>query len=231
MPRLLLVEDDQNIAQPLIFGLQREKFEVFHATTGPAGIAMARQYHPDVILLDIMLPEMDGYEVCRVLRKESNVPILMITARGHELERVMGLEVGADDYIVKPFSFRELVARVRALLRRVELDRQEAPSSDLLVIGEIVLDRGARLVTRAGQPVELSRREFELLQVLMEHAGQALSRQELLDIVWGEGWIGTPRTLDVHIRWLREKLEKDPANPRYIETVHGYGYRFNRSEE
>jgi DNA-binding response OmpR family regulator len=231
MPRLLLVEDDQNIAQPLIFGLQKENFEVFHATTGPAGIVMARQYHPDMILLDIMLPEMDGYEVCRVLRKESNVPILMITARGQELERVMGLEVGADDYIVKPFSFRELVARVRALLRRVELDRQEAPPSDRLVIGEIALDRGARLVTRAGQPLELSRREFELLQVLMEHAGQALSRQELLDIVWGEDWIGTPRTLDVHIRWLREKLEKDPANPRYIETVHGYGYRFNRLEE
>lgn len=230
MLRLLLIEDDENIAQPLLFGLKKEGFDVFHATTGPAGLTMARQYRPDVILLDVMLPEMDGYEVCRLLRKESGVPILMITARSQELERVMGLEVGADDYIVKPFSFRELVARVRAMLRRVEIDREGMPLSDRLVIGEIALDRSARQVTRAGRPVELSRREFELLQVLMEHAGQALSRQELLDAVWGEDWIGTPRTLDVHIRWLREKLEENPTEPRYIETIHGFGYRFNRLE-
>lgn len=231
MPRILLIEDDENIAQPLLFGLQKEGFEVFHATTGPAGLALARQYYPDAILLDVMLPEMDGYTVCRTLRQESNVPILMLTARGQELERVMGLEVGADDYIVKPFSFRELVARLRAMLRRVELDRQGGPPPDRLTIGEITLDRTARQVTRAGHPIELSRREFELLKTLMEHAGQALSRQDLLDAVWGEEWIGTPRTLDVHIRWLREKIEDDPANPRYIETVHGYGYRFNRLEE
>lgn len=230
MRRLLLVEDDENIAQPLLFGLKKEGFEVFHAKTGPAGLVMARQYRPDVILLDVMLPEMDGYTVCRILRQESAVPILMITARGQELERVMGLEVGADDYIVKPFSFRELVARIQAMLRRVEIDRQGLPHTDYLAIGEIVLDRSARQVTRNGKPVELSRREFELLQILMEHAGQALSRQELLDAVWGEDWVGTPRTLDVHIRWLREKLEADPANPRYIETVHGFGYRFNRLE-
>lgn len=230
MPRLLLIEDDENIAQPLLFGLKKEGFEVFHASTGPAGLALARQYRPDLILLDVMLPEMDGYAVCRVLRQESSVPILMITARGQELERVMGLEVGADDYIVKPFSFRELVARIRAMLRRVEIDRQGLPHADYLAIGEIVLDRTARQVTRNGWPVELSRREFELLQILMEHAGQALSRQELLDAVWGEDWVGTPRTLDVHIRWLREKLEADPSNPRYIETVHGFGYRFNRLE-
>lgn len=231
MKRILVVEDDENIAKPLLFGLQREGFEVFHATTGPAGIAMTRQYRPDVILLDVMLPEIDGYTVCRIIRQESNVPILIITARGQELERVMGLEVGADDYIVKPFSFRELVARIRALLRRVEIDRQGLPQTPQLTIAEIALDPVARQVTRAGRPVELSRREFELLQYLMEHAGQAISRQELLDKIWGESWIGNPRTLDVHIRWLREKLEEDPANPKYLETVHGFGYRFNRVEE
>ncbi len=229
--RILLIEDDQSIAEPLIFGLEKEGFVVVHALDGQEGLRLARSLSPDVVLLDVMLPGMDGYEICRRLRQESTVPVLMVTARGQEMERVMGLEVGADDYIVKPFSFQELLARVRALLRRVALDRQGRAGTEAIVVDGIRLDRLARRVTRDGQAVELSRREFDLLCVLMTNVGQALSRQELFDRVWGEAWVGTPRTLDVHIRWLREKLEPDPSNPRYIETVYGFGYRFVQPEK
>jgi DNA-binding response OmpR family regulator len=224
---ILLIEDDESIAEPLIFGLESEGYQVLHAADGEEGLRLARTRSPAVILLDVMLPGVDGFTVCRTLRRESAVPILMLTARGQEMERVMGLELGADDYIVKPFSFRELLARVRAILRRRKLDRGEVPSpADRLTIGEIVLDRMARQVWRAGRPLELTQREFDLLRVLMEHAGQALHRQELLGQVWGEDWIGDSHTLDVHIRWLREKIEDDPSAPRYIQTVRGYGYRF-----
>lgn len=224
---ILLVEDDEIIAEPLIFGLQDEGFRVFHATDGRQGLELARAKQPALILLDVMLPGMDGFAVCRALRRESAVPIIMLTARGQELDRVMGLELGADDYIVKPFSFRELLARVRALLRRRELDLgSAAPSSDRIGVGDILLDRTARQVWRAGQLIELRQREFDLLCALMEHTGQALQRHELLDKVWGENWIGDPRTLDVHIRWLREKVEDNPSAPRYIRTIRGYGYRF-----
>ncbi len=224
---ILLIEDDEIIAEPLIFGLQDEGFRVIHATDGRRGLELARTENPSLILLDIMLPDIDGFTVCRMLRRESVVPIIMLTARGQELDRVMGLEIGADDYIVKPFSFRELLARVRATLRRWALDRGEAPpSSDRITVGEIVLDRTARQAWRSGQPIQLRHREFDLLNVLMEHTGQAIARHELLDRVWGEDWIGDPRTLDVHIRWLREKVEDDPSAPRYIQTVRGFGYRF-----
>lgn len=222
---ILLIEDDESIAEPLIFGLESEGFRVLHATDGHQGLHLSRTESPAVILLDVMLPDVDGFTVCRTLRRELATPILMLTARGQEMDRVMGLELGADDYIVKPFSFRELLARVRAVLRRRQLDRDEAPA-DRLVIGEIVLDRTARQVWRAGRPLNLTQREFDLLCALMEHAGQALHRHDLLDRVWGEDWIGDPRTLDVHIRWLREKIEDDPSAPRYIQTVRGYGYRF-----
>lgn len=224
---ILLIEDDESIAEPLIFGLESEGYHVLHAADGREGLLLARTRSPAVILLDVMLPDVDGFTVCQALRQESTVPILMLTARGQELERVMGLELGADDYIVKPFSFRELLARVRAILRRRQLDQGEAPlPADQLAIGEIVLDCKARRVWRAGRLIELTQREFDLLCVLMKHAGQALRRQELLDQVWGENWIGDPRTLDVHIHWLREQLEDDPSAPRYIQTVRGYGYRF-----
>ncbi len=223
---ILVVEDDPHIAEPLIFGLEEEGFRVLHAVNGRQGIEMARAERPDLVLLDVILPDVSGFVVCRTLRRESPVPIIMLTARGQEMDRVMGLELGADDYVVKPFSFRELVARVRATLRRRELDRGEAPqAADRIVVGEITLDRIARQVWRSGRPIELRHREFDLLQTLMEHAGQAISRQELLDRVWGPNWIGDSRTLDVHIRWLREKLEDDPSSPRYIQTVRGYGYR------
>lgn len=229
---LLLVEDDESIAEPLRFGLQGEGFAVSHAKTGKQGLDLARAEKPDVVLLDVMLPEMDGFTVVRTLRAESSVPVLMLTARGQEMDRVMGLELGADDYLVKPFSFRELVARVRALLRRRELERgATAAPNERLVCDDLVLDRTARRVTRRGKTVELTTREFNLLVALMEHAGQAQARQELLDRVWGEEWIGDPRTLDVHIRWLREKIEDDPSAPAFIETVRGFGYRFAAPDE
>jgi len=223
---LLLIEDDEVIAEPLIFGLQDAGFRVLHSTDGKEGITLARSASPDLILLDVMLPGMDGFSVCRVLRRESTIPILMLTARGQEMDRVMGLELGADDYIVKPFSFRELLARVRATLRRRDLDRGTKDQHTRLTVRYLVLDQTARQVWHKGQLLELTQREFDLLQVLMSHIGKAISRQDLLDRVWGENWIGDVRTLDVHIRWLREKVEDDPSTPHYIETVRGYGYRF-----
>lgn len=227
LPHLLLVEDDEQIAEPLRFGLEIEGFQVSHAITGTQGLEFARSRHPDLVLLDVMMPDLDGFSVVRTLRAESAVPVIMLTARGQELDRVMGLELGADDYLVKPFSFRELVARVRALLRRQEMARGgHSPAQELLVSKELVLDKTARRLMRAGVQVSLTSREFELLTALMERAGQAQARQELLDRVWGEDWIGDTRTLDVHIRWLREKIEDDPAAPQYITTVRGYGYRF-----
>jgi DNA-binding response OmpR family regulator len=223
---ILVVEDDDEIAEPLVFGLTGEGFQVLHASDGAQALELARTAQPDLVLLDIMLPGLDGYGLCRALRAESAVPIIMLTARGQELDRVMGLELGADDYVVKPFSFRELVARVRAVQRRQALERGEAGSGgDRLTVGEIALDRAARLVWRSGQSVDLAQREFNLLAALMERTGQAVARQVLLDLAWGEGWVGDTRTLDVHIRWLREKLETDPSRPRYIQTVRGYGYR------
>jgi DNA-binding response OmpR family regulator len=223
---LLVIEDDDAIAEPLVFGLQNEGYHVLRAADGESGLAMALNGHPDAVLLDVMLPGRDGFSVCRALRADSAVPILMLTARGQELERVMGLELGADDYIVKPFSFRELLARVRAVLRRRQIDRGESISPGTrLVSGRIAADPGARSAWRDNRILELTSREFELLLALLERAGLAQSRQALLDRAWGESWIGDPRTLDVHIRWLREKIEDDPSAPRIIQTVRGYGYR------
>ncbi len=223
---ILLVEDDESIAEPLVFGLQAEGFRVLHASDGKEGLKLSRTEKPAVVLLDVLLPEIDGFTLCQTMRQESAVPILMLTARGEEMDRVMGLELGADDYIVKPFSFRELLARLRAVLRRRDLERGEVSrADDRLAAGSIVLDRTARQVWRSGDPVELRQREFDLLHALMERAGKAVRRSELLRKVWGADWVGQPHTLDVHIRWLREKLEEDPSEPRYIQTIRGYGYR------
>ncbi|MDR5709427.1 MAG: response regulator transcription factor [Armatimonadota bacterium] len=226
-PRILLVEDDPDLAEPLQEGLSQQGFRTVHARSGREALDALGREMVDVVVLDVMLPDVDGFSLCREIRGQSDVPVLMLTARGHELDRVTGLEVGADDYVTKPFSLRELVARLRAILRRRELDRGAAPRpTDHLVVGEITLDRLARRVWRSGRPLELRPREYRLLEVLMSEAGRALSRQELLDRVWGPDWVGDPRTLDVHVRWLREKLEPDPSRPRYIHTVRGYGYRF-----
>ncbi len=227
---ILLIEDDPMIAEPLLFGLESEGFRVLHASDGKEGLQLARSATPDLILLDVMLPGMDGFQVLRHLRQDSAVPILMLTAREQEMDRVMGLESGADDYIVKPFSFRELLARVRANLRRVKMSHAVAPPQQIN-IGPISLDVAAHLVKRHGKPVDLTEKEFALLEALMSRAGQAVHRHQLLDLVWGEDWIGNPRTLDVHIRWLREKLEDDPSTPKLIHTVRGYGYRFVAPDE
>jgi DNA-binding response OmpR family regulator len=223
---ILLIEDNVSSAVPLTIGLQDQGFRAFHATDGRQGLEYVRAARPDLILLDAMLPQMDSFAVCRTLRRESVVPIILLSACGHETNRVKSLEVGADDYVVKPFSFQELVARMRALLGSRGLDfRQTFPLSDRIVVGDIVLDRVTRQVWRDGRLVEMSPREYDLLCVLMENAGKAVSRQDLLDQVWGEGWIGDRHTLNVHICWLRAKLEDDPSAPRYIRTVRGYGHR------
>ncbi|MFN4294783.1 MAG: response regulator transcription factor [Thermoflexales bacterium] len=227
-PTILVVEDDPSIAEPLEYGLRQEGFEVAPARTGKQALTVLAERSVDMVLLDVMLPDLSGYEVCRRIRASSNVLIIMLTARGQELEKVMGLESGADDYVVKPFSFRELLARIRALLRRRQLDAGAPAADAVLQIGAVALDRNTRRVTRRGEPVNLSPREFALLSYLMEHAGRAVSRQELADAVWGENWVGTPRTVDVHVRWLREKLEDDPSHPSLIETVYGFGYLIRR---
>ncbi|RME44190.1 MAG: DNA-binding response regulator [Chloroflexi bacterium] len=222
---ILLVEDEVGTAVPLVLGLQDRGFRVLHATDGHWGLKLARAAQPDLVLLDVVLPRMDGFSVCRALRRTSSVPILMLTERNQD--RVKGLEIGADGYIAKPISFQELLARVRAILRRRELNDDRAfPSGDRIVVGDIVLDRAARKVWRGGRPIRLRQREFDLLCALMENAGKAVPRQELMGRVWGEDWVGDTRTLDVHIRWLREKVENDPSAPRYIQTIRGYGHRF-----
>ncbi len=228
LPTILLIEDDENIAEPLTFGLQKEGMRVVVAANGTLGLDLARHAHPDLILLDVMLPDLDGFTICRTVRNESDTPILMLTARGQEMDRVMGLELGADDYIVKPFNFRELVARIHATLRRRDIDRNVAAPvpSPHLTIGELTLDRAAHQVWRGKQLVELTPREFGLLAALMTHVGEAIARHDLLDQVWGKDWVGDPRTLDVHIRGLREKLGEDATATGYIETVRSYGYRF-----
>ncbi|NOZ49026.1 MAG: response regulator transcription factor [Chloroflexi bacterium] len=229
--KLLIVEDDLRIAEPLIFGLEEEGFVVLHASDGHQGLALVREQDPDLVLLDVMLPGMDGFQLLRHLRRESAVPIIMVTARDQEMDRVMGLETGADDYIAKPFSFRELLARVRATLRRVQIERQLQPEPQSIEIGGVALDLKAHLVRKNAHLIDLTEKEFALLEALMTRAGQVVHRHMLLDLVWGENWIGNPRTLDVHIRWLREKLEADPSHPRLILTVRGYGYHFASTDE
>ena len=232
-PTILLVEDDAMIAEPLLFGLKAEGYQVQYADNGPEGLNLARTTAPDLILLDVMLPGMDGFQVLRQLRRQSATPVIMLTARGQEMDRVMGLESGADDYVVKPFSFRELLARVRATLRRIQLERERAQNSEPMVItvGPISLDIEAHLARKNEKILDLTEKEFALLQVLLERAGQVVPRQRLLDLVWGENWIGSTRTLDVHIRWLREKIEDTPSRPRFIQTSRGYGYRFVDEDE
>jgi DNA-binding response OmpR family regulator len=223
--KILVVDDEETMVRSLSALLTREGYAVAVATDGPQALEAARTERPDLILLDVMLPGADGIEVCRQIRTWSAVPIIMLTAKTAEVDKVVGLEVGADDYVTKPFSPRELVARVKANLRRAQMQAQEA-ALDLLHSGEVVLDIGRHRVTVRGKEVALSPKEFDLLRVLMSHPGRVLGRDYLLNQVWGEDFFGDTRTLDVHIRWLREKIESDPSNPTYIQTVHGVGYRF-----
>jgi DNA-binding response OmpR family regulator len=230
MTTILLVDDEPLIIDSLTYSLKREGFDVKVAYDGTQALQSVQEYEPDLIVLDLMLPDISGLEVCRRIRTGRTTPVIMLTARGEEIDRVLGLEVGADDYLAKPFSFRELLARIRSTLRRVELDRQ-ASQLQPVTLRQLSLDPVARRVFKGEQELQLSAREFDLLAILMKNAGRALSRDELLTQVWGEEWIGDPRTLDVHVRWLRLKVEEDPASPQYIQTVRGYGYRFVGPEE
>jgi DNA-binding response OmpR family regulator len=230
LTRILLVDDEQLITDSLSYSLKREGFDVDTVADGLSAIKAVEDHHPDLVVLDLMLPDISGFEVCRRMRTFTTTPVIMLTARGEEIDRVLGLEVGADDYLAKPFSFRELLARIQAMLRRVQLDRQ-VPQPQLVRMGQINLDPIARRVYKGEQETQLSAREFDLLAVLMKNAGRAMSREELIKLVWGDDWVGDPRTLDVHVRWLRLKIEEDPATPVYIQTVRGFGYRFAGLEE
>jgi two-component system response regulator RegX3 len=227
---VLLVEDEESITTPLAEALGREGFDTKVAGTVAESLALAKRVRPDLVLLDVMLPDGSGFDVCRELRRMSQVPIIMLTARGEEADRVIGLELGADDYVVKPFSAREVVARIRAVLRRTDAGPGAAASGPM-EIGEVRLDPDRREVTKAGDPVELSRKEFELLQLLMQNAGTVVKRERLIDEVWDVNWFGSTKTLDVHVSGLRKKLGDDSSEPRYLHTVRGVGFRFASPEE
>ena len=224
-----MIEDEGSISAPLAEALEREGFQATVAETGGDGLELSDSVRPDIVLLDLMLPDMDGRDVCRRLREASSVPIIMLTAKGTETDRVVGLELGADDYVVKPFSVAELVARMRAVLRRISV-RDERPA-DTVVIGDISLDPRTWTVHQGEDQLELTRREFELLRLLMENAGTVISREELMEEVWDPNWFGSTKTLDVHVSSLRKKLGDDPNDPRYIHTVRGVGFRFAGPQE
>jgi DNA-binding response OmpR family regulator len=222
---ILIVEDDPTLAATLSFNLRKNGFRVSSSVDGVAAMEEARRSRPDLVLLDLMLPKMDGLEVCRRLRAESSVPILILTAKSEEIDKVVGLEMGADDYLAKPFGMRELIARVRALLRRSSA-QSDGGALARIVAGELELDERGRTVRRHGEECALKPKEFDLLFFLAKHAGQVFTREQLLTHVWGYDWIGGSRTVDVHIRWLREKLEPNAATPRHLLTVRGVGYKF-----
>ncbi len=221
MTKLLLVEDDQTLRETLAYNLTREGYTVIEADNGVTALDLARAQPPDLIVLDVMLPGLDGLTVCRTLRREMDVPIVLLTARSGEVDRIIGLDTGADDYIVKPFSLGELLARLRAVLRR---GRREPETK--LQSGDLLLDVVGHRAWRGNQLLTLSPKEFDLLAELVRHKGAVLTRELLLQRVWGFDFEGDTRTVDVHIRWLREKIEDDPAAPQRIETVRGLGYRF-----
>ncbi len=229
---ILVVEDELTLRETLVYNLERQGYEVEAVDDGQKAIEAARRLKPDLVLLDIMLPKMDGFEVTRILRKEMNMPILMLTARDEEIDRVLGLEMGADDYLTKPFSMRELIARVKAQLRRVHLLREEMSgekvgANDLLVFGSLTLNSTRHEVQLDGQMLPMKPKEYDLLLYFAQHRGQVLSRERILEQVWGWEYIGGTRTVDVHVRWLRTKIEKDLLNPQRIVTVRGVGYRFD----
>jgi len=225
--RVLVVEDEAAIAEPLGEHLTREGFEPAVADSLETARELLQQTPPDLILLDVMLPDGDGRDLCREIRRTSDVPIIMLTARGEEVDRIVGLELGADDYVVKPFSAGELVARMRAILRRGRGTARKGSIS----IASITLDPAARTVTKDDEVVELAAKEFDLLHLLMANAGQVCTREQIMDEVWDPHWFGPTKTLDVHVSWLRKKIEDDPSNPRLITTVRGVGFRFAAPDE
>ena len=229
--KILVVEDEPTLLETLTYNLTRQSYQVHTATDGVTAVELARELRPDLIVLDLMLPKLDGFEVCRILRQEMNTPILILTARDDEIDRVIGLELGADDYMSKPFSMREFLARVKAQLRRMRLMREERESGDILPreiikYGNLTLDLTRREVLLEERALSLKPKEFDLLLFLARHRGQVLTRELILERVWGWDFSGGSRTVDVHVRWLREKIEQDPAQPVRIVTVRGAGYRF-----
>jgi two-component system response regulator RegX3 len=226
--RILVVEDEDAIRETLRYNLAREGYTVLEAATGPDALAMARAERPDLILLDVMLPGLSGIEVCRVLRQESSTPILMLTAKGSEVDKVVGLQLGADDYVTKPFSFNELLARITALLRRSEMSGRPAGVAEIEEFDGFKIDRAARTIHVDGTELRLAPREFDLLSLLLLNSGRVMSRQAIIAAVWGNRFYGDPKTVDVHVRWLREKFEPFAQMPFRITTVFGVGYRLDR---
>jgi two-component system, OmpR family, response regulator RegX3 len=227
--RILFVEDEPSIVEPFSRALARHGFDVVTAVTAAQALERFESAPPDLVLLDLALPDGDGRDVCRALRRSSEVPIIMLTARGTEMDRVVGLEIGADDYVVKPFSGAEVIARIRAVLRRQGVAGEAPPAP--YTIGDLRIDAAARRAWRTGDELELSRKEFDLLHELARRPGHVVPRVELMERVWDRNWFGSTKTLDVHVGWLRRKLADDPAHPRYVHTVRGVGYRFSAPEE
>ena len=224
MTRILVVEDEVSFSDPLSYLLRKEGYEVSVAETGPEALEDFDRAGADLVLLDLMLPGLSGTEVCRALRQRSNVPVIMLTAKDSEIDKVVGLEIGADDYVTKPYSSRELLARIRAVLRRGQEPEDLLPST--LEVGPVRMDVERHVVSVAGRPTQLPLKEFELLEMLLRHAGRVLTRMQLIDRVWGSDYVGDTKTLDVHVKRLRAKIEPDPAEPRHIVTVRGLGYKF-----
>jgi two-component system response regulator RegX3 len=229
MAKILVVEDEESLAEAISFLLSKEGFEVEMAATGPAAIEAFDKAGADLILLDLMLPGLSGTEVCRHIRTKSAVPIIMLTAKDSEIDKVVGLELGADDYVTKPYSSRELIARIRAVLRRGELV-DSTIEVGVLTVGPVRLDIDRHIISVNGSPISLPLKEFELLEFLMRNSGRVLTRMQLIDRVWGSDYVGDTKTLDVHIKRLRAKIETDPANPELIQTVRGMGYKMERTE-
>ena len=227
--KILVVEDEENILEAIKYSLSKEGYEVYGASDGEIGLEKAKELSPDLVILDVMLPLLDGFEVCRILRKDMDVSVFMLSAKSEEIDRVVGLEIGADDYITKPFSMRELMARVRNALRRANEERGNANSSksEKIVAGELEINLSSHTVRLSGMPIEMKPREFSLLSLLASNAGRVYSRYQILEILWGHAYIGDVRTVDVHVRWIREKIEDDPSRPTKIVTVRGVGYRFD----
>ncbi|HEX5928283.1 MAG TPA: response regulator transcription factor [Solirubrobacterales bacterium] len=221
--KILVVEDEESISQPFAEALRRANFEAVVTATAAGALELAESERPDLVMLDLILPDGDGRDVCRELRRRSDVPIVMLTARGTEMDKIVGLELGADDYVVKPFSAAEVISRIRAVLRR---SRPRQTGAQPLLVGELELDPAARIARLDGERLDLSRKEFDLLETLMRNAGRVVKREDLMAEVWDTNWFGSTKTLDVHVGWLRRKLGDAPADPAYIETVRGVGFRF-----
>jgi DNA-binding response OmpR family regulator len=229
---ILLVEDEASITEPLTAALEREGWTTHVTASAREAPGLVTSKDPDLVLLDVMLEDGSGFDVCREIRQTSRVPIIMLTARGEELDRIIGLELGADDYVVKPFSARELIARIRAVMRRTaEVVTAAPPRDDRIEIGDVVLESSMRRVTLAGDEVDLTRKEYELLALLMRNAGTVLTRERLIDEVWDTNWYGSTKTLDVHVSGLRKKLGDDAGTPRYVHTLRGVGFRFSAPAE